>query len=197
MPEDIPSLPMMQRRTLLGYAIPAVNIPLFIYNIYQIVVHFQGGMNIGDQLFWEDMGVLIITAFLTYSIPQYFPVYDSKYSHTKEGLSIKRLLRKDVLIPYKSIDRADVFIKVDEKIDEAAKKYAMDQADQLRKSGLKFRDFTNSDQIILNLLVEKNIYMLSPAKPKALLKELKRRNRKLNARIVELTRRGKRIQDLS
>ncbi len=197
MPEDIPSLPMMQRRTLLGYAIPAVNIPLFIYNIYQIAVHFQGGMAIGDQLFWEDMVVLIITAFLTYSIPRYFPVYYSKYSHTKDGLSIKRLLRKDVLIPYKSIDRADVFIKVDEKIDEAAKKYAMDQADQLRKSGLKFRDFTNSDQIILNLLVEKNIYMLSPAKPKALLKELKRRNRKLNARIVELTRRGKRIQDLS
>ncbi|MBT3285215.1 hypothetical protein HN807_12350 [Candidatus Bathyarchaeota archaeon] len=197
MPEDIPSLPMMQRRTLLGYAIPAVNIPLFIYNIYQIAIHFQGGMTLGSQLFWEDMVVLILTAFLTYSIPQYFPVYNSKYSHTKEGLSIKRLLRKDVLIPYKSIDRADVFVKVDETIDEEAKKYAIDQADQLRKSGLKFRDFTNSDQIILNLLVEKNIYMLSPEKPKALLKELKRRNRKLNARIVELTRRGKRIQDLS
>ena len=197
MPEDIPSLPMMQRRTLLGYAIPAVNIPLFIYNIYQIAIHFQGGMTLGSQLFREDMVVLILTAFLTYSIPQYFPVYNSKYSHTKEGLSIKRLLRKDVLIPYKSIDRAAVFVKVDETIDEEAKKYAIDQADQLRKSGLKFRDFTNSDQIILNLLVEKNIYMLSPEKPKALLKELKRRNRKLNARIVELTRRGKRIQDLS
>jgi hypothetical protein len=44
--------------------------------------------------------------------------------------------------------------------------------------------------------VEKNIYMLSPSKPKTLLKELKRRNKKLSARIVELTRRGKRIQDL-
>jgi len=197
MPEDIPSLPMMQRRRLLGYAIPAVNIPLFLYNIYQIAVHLQEGMPIGSQLFWEDLIVLILTAFLTYSIPQFFPVYDSKYSHTKDGLSIKRLLRKDVLIPYKSIDRADVFIKVDEKIDEAAKKYATDQAEQLRKSGFKFKDFTNSDQIILNLIVEKNIYMLSPAKPKALLKELKRKNKKLNARIVELTKRGKRIQDLS
>jgi len=197
MPEDIPSLPMVQRRRLLGYAIPAVNVPLFIYNFYAIAVHFQEGMAIGSQLFWEDMIVLVLTAFLTYSIPQFFPVYNSKYSHTEDGLSIKRLLRKDVLIPYRSIDRADVFIKMDEKIDDAAKKYATDQAEQLRKSGFKFKDFTNSDQIIINLIVEKNIYMLSPAKPKSLLKELKRKNKKLNARIVELTRRGKRIQDLS
>ncbi len=197
MPEDIPSLPMMQRRRLLGYAIPAVNLPLFIYNIYKIVIHFQEGMTIGSSLFWEDLVVLILTAFLTYSIPQYFPVYDSKYSHTKEGLSIKRLLRKDVLIPYRSIDRADVFIKVDETIEEAAKKYATGQAEIMRNSGFKFKDYTNSDQIILNLFVEKDIYMLSPAKPKALLKELKRRNKKLSARIVELTQRGKRIQDLA
>ena len=197
MPEDIPSLPMMQRRRILGYVIPAVNLPLFVYNIYQIVIHFQVGMTIGSQLFWEDLVVLILTAFLTYSIPQFFPVYDSKYSHTKEGLSIKRLLRKDVLIPYRSIDRADVFIKVDDTIDEEAKKYATGQAEILRKSGFKFKDYTNSDQTILNLFVEKNIYMLSPSKPKALLKELKRRNKKLSARIVELTRRGKHIQDLT
>lgn len=197
MPEDIPSLPMMHRRRLLGYAIPAVNLPLFIYNIYKIVIHFQEGMTIGSSLFWEDLVVLILTAFLTYSIPQYFPVYDSKYSHTKEGLSIKRLLRKDVLIPYRSIDRADVFIKVDETIEEAAKKYATGQAEIMRNSGFKFKDYTNSDQIILNLFVEKDIYMLSPAKPKALLKKLKRRNKKLSARIVELTQRGKRIQDLA
>ena len=197
MPEDIPSLPMMQRRRILGYVIPAVNLPLFVYNIYQIVIHFQEGMTIGSQLFWEDLVVLILTAFLTYSIPQFFPVYDSKYSHTKEGLSIKRLLRKDVLIPYRSIDRADVFIKVDDTIDEEAKKYATGQAEILRICGFKFKDYTNSDQTILNLFVEKNIYMLSPSKPKALLKELKRRNKKLSARIVELTRRGKRIQDLT
>ncbi len=196
MPEDIQSLPMMQRRRLLGYAIPAVNLPLFLYNFYVIAVHFQEGMTIGSSMFWEDFIVLILTGFLTYYIPQFFPVYVSKYSYTNGGLSIKRLLRKDVLIPYKSIDRAEVYLRVDDEIDEAAKKYATDQAETLRKSGFKFKDYTNSDQIILNLFVEKNIYMLSPSKPKALLKELKRRNKKLSARIVELTRRGKRIQDL-
>ena len=196
MPEDIQSLPMMQRRRLLGYAIPAVNIPLFLYNFYLIAIHIQEGMTIGSSIFWEDLVVLILTAFLTYYIPQFFPVYVSKYSHTKEGLSIKRLIRKDVIIPYRAIDRAEVYLRVDDEIDEAAKKYATDQAETLRKSGFKFKDYTNSDQIILNLFVEKNIYMLSPSKPKALLKELKRRNKKLSARIVELTRRGKRIQDL-
>jgi len=196
MAEDIQSLPLMQRRRLLGYAIPAVNGPLFLYNFYVIATHFQEGMTIGSSLFWEDFVVLILAGFLTYYIPQFFPVYVSKYSHTKDGLSIKRLIRKDVLIPYRSIDRAEVFLRVDKEIDEDAKKYATTQADSLRKSGFKFKDYTNSDQIILNLFVEKNIYMLSPLKPKVLLKELKRRNKKLSARIVELTRRGKRIQDL-
>jgi hypothetical protein len=49
----------------------------------------------------------------------------------------------------------------------------------------------------MNLFVEKDIYMLSPEKPKILLKEIKRKNKKLSARIVELTRRGPRVQDLS
>ena len=196
MPEDIQSLPLMQRRRILGYAIPAVNLPLFLYNFYVIAIHFQEGMPIGSSMFWEDMIVLFLTAFLTYYIPQFFPVYFSKYSHTKEGLSIKRLIRKDVIIPYRAIDRAEVYLRVDAEIDEEAKKYATSQAETLRKSGFKFKDYTNSDQIILNIFVEKNIYMLSPSKPKALLKELKRRNKKLSARIVELTRRGKRIQDL-
>lgn len=196
MPEDIQSLPLMQRRRILGYAIPAVNLPLFLYNFYVNVIHFQEGMPIGSSMFWEDLIVLFLTAFLTYYIPQFFPVYFSKYSHTKEGLSIKRLIRKDVIIPYRAIDRAEVYLRVDAEIDEEAKKYATSQAETLRKSGFKFKDYTNSDQIILNIFVEKNIYMLSPSKPKALLKELKRRNKKLSARIVELTRRGKRIQDL-
>lgn len=196
MPEDILSLPLMQRRRILGYAIPAVNLPLFLYNFYVIAIHFQEGMPIGSSMFWEDLIVLFLTAFLTYYIPQFFPVYFSKYSHTKEGLSIKRLIRKDVIIPYRAIDRAEVYLRVDAEIDEEAKKYATSQAETLRKSGFKFKDYTNSDQIILNIFVEKNIYMLSPSKPKALLKELKRRNKKLSARIVELTRRGKRIQDL-
>jgi hypothetical protein len=197
MTDEIPSLPLVQRRRLLGYMIPAFNLPLFLYNVYQMVVHFQQGMLIGSQTFWEDLIVLILTAFLTYSIPRFFPVYPSKYRHKSDGLSINRLLHKEVHIPYKSIDRAEVYLRVDEEISQQATDYATEQAKILRESGFKFKDYTNSDATIMNLFVEKDIYMLSPEKPKALLKELKRKNKKLSARIVELTRRGKRIQDLN
>ena len=197
MADEIPSLPLAQRRRLLGYMIPAFNVPLFLYNVYQMVIHFQQGMQIGDRMFWEDFIVLISTAFLSYSIPRFFPVYTSKYSHKSDGLSINRLLHKEIHIPYKDIDRAEVYLRVDDEINQQATDYATDQAKILRESGFKFKDYTNSETTIMNLFVEKNIYMLSPAKPKALLKELKRKNKKLSARIVELTKRGKRIQDLN
>lgn len=197
MADEIPSLPLVQRRKLLGYMIPAFNVPLFLYNIYTIGVHFQEGMTIGSPMFWEDTVVVVLTAFLTYSIPKYFPVYASKYKHKGDGISITRLLHKEVFIPYKSIDRAEIYLRVDEEISQKATDYATEQSTILRNSGFKFKDYTNSDITIMNLFVEKNIYMLSPEKPKALLKELKRKNKKLRARIVELTRRGQRVQDLN
>lgn len=196
MADDIPSLPLVQRRKLLGYMIPAFNLPLFLYNVYQIAVHFQEGMLIGSQMFWEDFIVIVSTGFLTYSIPKFFPVYASRYSHKSDGLSIKRLLHKEVFIPYKSIDRVEVYLREDKEISQRATEYATEQSSILRKSGFKFKDYTNSDVTIMNLFVEKDIYMLSPEKPKALLKELKRKNKKLSARIVELTSRGQRVQDL-
>ena len=197
MADDIPSLPLVQRRKLLGYMIPAFNLPLFLYNVYQIILHFQQGMLIGSAMFYEDAVVLILTAFLTFSIPKFFPVYASRYSHKSDGLSIKRLLHKEVQIPYKNIDRVEIYLRVDEEISSKATAYATEQSTVLRKSGFKFKDYTNSDATIMNLFVEKDIYMLSPEKPKALLKELKRKNKKLSARIVELTKRGQRIQDLA
>lgn len=197
MSDDIPSLPLVTRRKILGYIIPAFNVPLFLYNVYMMVIHFQEGMVIGDAVFWEDFIVLISTAFLTYMIPRFFPVYESKYSHVSDGVQIKRILRKPVHIPYKSIDRAEIYLRVDEEISKQSTEYAQEQSANLRKSGFKFQDYTNSDNTIMNLFVEKDIYMLSPEKPKTLLKELKRKNKKLRARIVELTKRGKRIQDLN
>ena len=81
---------------LLGYFIPAVNLPLFLYNVYQTVLHLQEGMVIGSQMFWEDIIVLVSTLFLTWAIPRFFPVYTSKYVLTPDGFKISRLLRKAV-----------------------------------------------------------------------------------------------------
>ena len=55
---EIESLPLIQRRRMLGYLVPAVNIPLFLYNVYQTYVHLQMGMLVGSQTFWEDIIVL-------------------------------------------------------------------------------------------------------------------------------------------
>jgi hypothetical protein len=194
---EIKSLPLMPRRKLLGYMIPAVNVPLFLYNLYQTILHFQEGLVIGSQMFWEDVIVLASTLFLTLAIPRFFPVYPSRYFLESDGVKIRRFLRSTAIIPFKDIDRAEVYIRVDEEISKEATDYATDQSATLRKSGFKFRDYTNAEKIIMNLFVGKTIYMISPEKPKSLLKELKRRNRRLTARIVELTQRGKRVQDLS
>lgn len=196
MSEAIPHLPLVPRRKYLGYMIPAFNVPLFLYNVYQMMLHFQDGMAIGSNLFWEDFVVIISTAFLTYSIPKFFPVYTSKYTHKSDGITLNRLLHKEIHIPYKDINRAEVYLRVEDEISNKSTEYATEQSSTLRKSGFKFKDYTNADNIIMNLFVGKDIYMLSPEKPKALLKELKRKNKKLSARIVELTKRGPRIQDL-
>jgi len=195
--EEIESLPLIRRRMLLGYMIPAVNLPLFIYNVYQTYLHYQAEIFIvGSSVFWEDIIVLISTLFLTLAIPRFFPVYPSRYLMTGDGLELKRFLRSSAKLPFREINRVELYIRVDDEISKDATEYATNQSAILRKSGFKFIDYTNAENIIMNLYMEKAIYMISPAKPKSLLKELKRKNKRLTARIVELTRRGKKIQDL-
>ena len=194
---EIKSLPLVRRRKLLGYLVPAMNGPLFFYNLYLSYLHLQDGMVIGDSTFWNDLIVLAGTAFVAIAIPRFFPVYTSKYHLKPEGFELKRLLRKTTVLPYRNIDRVEVYIRVGEEISKEATDYATDQSAILRKSGFRFIDFTNGEDIIMNMFVEKSVYMISPEKPKSLLKELKRRNKRLTARIVELTKRGKRIQDLN
>lgn len=194
---EIQSLPLMQRRRLLGYIIPAINMPLFVYNIYQTYNHVLDSIIVSSQIFFKDIIVLALTFFLTIFIPRFFPVYQSKYLMTKDGLVIRRLLRKTVSLKFNTINRVEVYIRVDEEISKKATQYATDQAALLRKSGFKFKDFTNSEDIIMNIFSQNFIYMISPSKPRTLLKELKRRNKRLTARIVEMTRRGKKIQNLN
>lgn len=194
--EIIESLPLMRRRRLLGYAVPLINTPLLLYNLYSVYVHFQQGMSVGDSRFVEDIIVILSALFMSFAIPYMFPVYKSVYRMNENGLQISRLLKGRVEIPYSKIDRAEVFIRETPKISDDAKEYAVDSSRDLRKSGFKFQDYTNNEDIIMNLFSGQKIYMVSPSKPKTLLKKLKRRNKKLSAKIVELHDRGKRIQEL-
>ena len=194
--EEIPTTELVMRRRLLGYLIPAFNMPLFGYNLYQTYLNVKGGMNMNSLAFVEAAFVTLSSLFLALAIPWFFPVYKSTYRLGAEGLTITRALKRKVVLPYRDIDRAEVFMRVDKEISEEAKKYAMDSSSTYRKSGFKFKDYTNTEDTIMNLFVGLDIYMISPSKPKTLLRDLKKRNKKFSAKIVELTQRGKRIQEL-
>jgi hypothetical protein len=195
--EEIPAMRLMLRRRLLGYLVPVFNLPLFAWNLYQMLTRVQtGAVNVNSADFLEELLITFSSLFLSIAIPRFFPVYQSSYRLEDEGLSITRFLRRRKVLPYGGIDRAEVYIRVDEKISEDAKNYAMDTSTIYRKSGFKFKDCTNAEDTIMNLFVGLDIYMISPEKPKALLRELKRRNRRFTAKLVELTSRGKRIQEL-
>jgi hypothetical protein len=195
--EEIPATPLILRRRLLGYFVPAFNLPLFVWNLYQMLMRVQtGAIEVNSVEFLEELLVTLSALFLSVAIPRFFPVYQSAYRLEEEGLSVARFLRGRKLLPYEEIDRAELYLRVDEKISEDAKKYATDASTGYRKSGFKFKDYTNSEDKIMTLFVGLDIYMISPEKPKTLLRELKRRNRRFTAKIVELTSRGKRIQEL-
>jgi hypothetical protein len=195
--EEIPAMQLMLRRRLLGYLVPAFNLPLFGWNLYQLLVEVQtGAVNVNSAAFLEGLLVTLSSLFLAVVISRFFPVYRSAYRLKKEGLSLSRFLRGRKVLPYHEIDRAEVYLRLDEKISDDAKKYAMDASASYRKAGFKFKDWTNAEDKIMNLFVGLDIYMISPEKPKTLLQELKRRNRRFSAKIVELTSRGKKIQEL-
>ena len=195
--EEIPATPLMLRRRLLGYLTPAFNLPLFGWNLYQLLVKVQAGaVDVNSGAFLEELLITLSSLFLALVIPRFFPVYQSSYRLAEEGLTLSRFLRGRKVLPYGDIDRAEVYLRPDEKISDDAKKYAMDASANYRKSGFKFKDWTNSEDKIMNLFVGLDIYMMSPEKPKTLLRDLKRRNKGFTAKIVELTGRGKRIQEL-
>jgi len=195
--EEIPATPLMLRRRLLGYLTPAFNLPLFGWNLYQLLVKVQAGaVDVNSGAFLEELLITLSSLFLALVIPRFFPVYQSSYRLAEEGLTLSRFLRGRKVLPYRDIDRAEVYLRPDEKISDDAKKYAMDASANYRKSGFKFKDWTNSEDKIMNLFVGLDIYMISPEKPKTLLRDLKRRNKRFTAKIVELTSRGKRIQEL-
>jgi hypothetical protein len=81
-------------------------------------------------------------------------------------------------------------------IAELARMIGQENAEKLRKTGFGFVDFTNSEANIVLIMSGRKVYMISPAKPRAFLKGLKKRAPKLNAKIVELNAKGKNIQEL-
>jgi hypothetical protein len=105
-------------------------------------------------------------------------------------------MRSYLLVPCKSIDRVELYVREPGEIAEEAKKYAKESSDNLRNAGMKFVDYTNSEANIVLLLTGRKVIMVSPSKPRALLKSLKRKAPRLKAKIIELGPKGKSIQEL-
>lgn len=194
--EEIPGTKLIARRKLLGYAIPLVNGPLFLWNLYETVKAVQGGLSMNSSAFIQLAVILASNLLLTVFIPRSFPVYPSRYAYTEEGLEFKRFLKRTVTLSYASIARAELFVRVDEELSEDARRYTSESSSGLRKSGFRFKDFSNSEDKVLNLFMGKDIYIISPTAPKSMIKELKRRNPRMSAKIVELTARGKSVKEL-
>lgn len=178
--------------------IPLLNLPLLVFKAYQTYVHLSSGMPVNSIEFLNDVVLLCLSFSLGLVLPWWAPVYESRYGMTKETVTIKRLLRGSVAIPYRSIVRAEIYVRKQpvREVSKEALRYAKDATEALRKSGFKFSDYTNAEDAIVLLLTEKRVYMLSPENPQSFIKRLRRRVPMLSVRLVELTSRGKRVREI-
>ena len=195
--EPVEALPLISKRRMLGIVIPLINMPFFVFNAYRVITLYLSGAPTNSEEFVSSAIVLVTTLVLGFILPWWVPVYTSKYFLEERGLRISRLFRRNVLLPYREIPRAEVYIREPGEVPQDAIDYTKDAAEKLRKTGFNFVDFTNSEANIVLLMSGKKIYMISPAKPKSFLKSLKKRAPKLTARIVELSPQGKNIQELA
>lgn len=194
--EHTEALPLIRKRRILGIIVPLFNIPFFAITSYQTALLIIGGMPLNSEEVITSVIALIASLGVGLFLPWWSPVYTSSYTLEGAGLKIRRLLRGTVILPYKNITRAEVYIREPGDISEDALNYTKDASANLRKLGFSFVDFTNDEANIVILMVGRKVYMISPAKPRAFLKSLKRRAPKLTAKIVELNAKGKSIKEL-
>lgn len=184
----------------MGYAVPLLNLPLGIFKAYEIYLGLQAGLPMNTPEFLNDIVLLSLSLGITLLIPSFAPMYTSRYTLTGAGLRISRILKRTATIPYGSIERIELYIR-DEKRGKPSKEavqYATDAIITMRRTGFKFHDYTNAEENIALIFGETNrVYMISPSYPKAFAQKLRKRTRRIPVRIIELTPRGKRIQDFT
>ena len=195
--EQVEALPLMAKRKGLGIIIPAINLPFFAFNAYRVITMYLAGVPLNSEDFYSSAMLTVVTFVLAIMLPRWIPVYKSNYVLEGRGFKMSRFLTASVTIPYTDLARAEVYIREPGEIPEDAIEYTKMSAEKLRKTGFSFIDFTNSESNIVLLMSGRKIYMISPAKPRAFLKSLKKRAPKLTAKIVELNEKGKTIQELN
>jgi len=196
MSEVVETLPLTRKRRILGILVPLINMPILGLNIYQTYLQLQAGVSWKSWDFTANALIIIMILVITFVLPYYVPVYQSSYSLEKKGMLFRRFLRRPVEIAYKKIERVELYIRDEGPIEKEVENYAKEASAKLQKVGLKFIDYTNDENNIALIISGKQVFMLSPSKPKSLLKSLKQRAPKMTAKLVELHEKDKTIQEL-
>jgi len=196
--EFIPTLPLSRRRRLLGLIAPVLNLPLLTLAVYQFYVELASGAPMDSYEFLTILLLMCLSFGLLFAMVRWSPVYGSRYGMASEGLTIRRTMRGKVVIPYESIARAEVYV-IDRSaggVPNDAVHRARSSVDELRRSGFKFSDYTNAEDVIVLLLTHDRVYMLSPENSKSFIKRLRGRLPNLPVNLTELTSKGKRARNL-
>jgi hypothetical protein len=196
--EAVPVLELVSRRRYLGYVILLLNLPLLVWNAYGFALDLSTGLQWNSSDFLANAIIIATSLAMTFILPFMIPVFKSRYWLTDDGIKISRFFRGTVNVPYSSIARAEIYVKIQRegKPSSEAMQYAKEAASQLRKGGFKFTDYTNDDTTIVLLISERRVYLLSPKYPKAFVQKLRKRVGKLPVKMVELTHMGKRIREI-
>jgi hypothetical protein len=195
--QEIPSLPLQTRRRVLGYLIPIVNIPILTWRIYSISNTLVQNNSINYGNFIDDFLTIVLALILLVIIPQYSPLYTNRYWFTSNGIKITRFFKTTFTIPYNSINEINFYIRDERKgkPSQEALKFSRDKVNQLKDSGYRILDYTNDETKIALLFYDKEICMITPAKPKEFSHEMSRRVKKLKIITITLTFRGTRIKN--
>ena len=196
--EAVPVLELVSRRRYLGYVILLLNLPLLVWNAYGFALDLSTGMRWNSSDFIANAIIIATSLAMTFILPFMIPVFKSRYWLTSDGIKISRFFRGTANVPYSTIARAEIYVKIQRegKPSSEVMQYAKEAASQLRKGGSKFTDYTNDDTTIVLLISERRVYLLSPMYPKAFVQKLRKRVGKLPVKMVELTNKGKRIREI-
>ena len=192
---EVEALPLSRRRRIIGLILPIFNIPILALTLYSIVAKLEAGIPPLSESFLGDLALFLLTLSVMILLLLRAPIYSSSYRLSGEGVVVRRFPRGEILIPYSSIERAEVYIRREklDRIPSKAVEYAKSSVTLLREAGYKLRDYTNSDEIVVLLLTRGDeAYLLSPRDPRGFLSQLRRRVGRMPIRWIELTRRGRR-----
>lgn len=196
--EEIPSLPLHTQRRILGYLVPLVSFPILTWKAYSVsIILSQPNFQLTNPEFINDVVTISFSLVLLLLIPQNSPLYTNRYWLTPKGLKVTRILKGTKVLPYASIDRLELYVRDLRKgpPSKEALQYARDHVNERRNSGFKFIDYTNNETKIALIYTGTDIYMITPANPRALAQKLLKRVKRLSVRTVTLTPMGTRARD--